>query len=90
VPREKRQARFVCLIVYLRHADDPTPVISQGVWEGEILGAPRGANGFGYDPVFLEPESGLSAAELAPEVKNRLSHRGRALQGLLARLRGEG
>lgn len=90
VPPEKRRARFVCLIVYLRHTDDPTPVISQGVWEGTILTEPRGANGFGYDPVFQVPEMDMTAAELAPEVKNRLSHRGKALHGLLTRLRGEG
>lgn len=90
VPPEKRRARFVCLIVYLRHADDPTPVISQGVWEGTILAEPRGVNGFGYDPVFQVPELDMTAAELAAEVKNRLSHRGKALHGLLTRLRGEG
>lgn len=89
VPADNRRARFVCLIVYLRHADDPTPVISQGVWEGSILDEPRGANGFGYDPVFLVPELDMTAAELTPEVKNRLSHRGKALRGLLAKLRGE-
>jgi XTP/dITP diphosphohydrolase len=84
---EQRGARFQCVIAYLRHAEDPTPLICQGTWEGRILAAPRGANGFGYDPVFFVPEEGVSSAELAPEVKNRLSHRGQALRRLLEGLR---
>ena len=86
VPRARRTARFQCLMVYLRHARDPTPVICQGTWEGRILEAPRGANGFGYDPVFLLPERGLSAAELDARTKNSLSHRGQALRKLIEHL----
>jgi XTP/dITP diphosphohydrolase len=82
VPDAGRGARFQCVLVYLRHAEDPTPLIAQGTWEGTILHAPRGSNGFGYDPIFLAPEYGLSSAELSPEVKNRLSHRGQALRRL--------
>ncbi|BAU46670.1 nucleoside-triphosphate diphosphatase [Sulfurifustis variabilis] len=84
VPDARRTARFQCLMVYLRHADDPTPLIVQGTWEGRITRAPRGANGFGYDPVFFVPTHGCTAAELAPEEKNRLSHRGQALRQLVA------
>lgn len=86
VPDAQRTARFQCLMVYLRHADDPTPLIRQGTWEGRIARMPRGANGFGYDPVFFVPTHGCTAAELAPEEKNRLSHRGQALAGLVAAL----
>lgn len=86
VPDEQRTARFQCLMVYLRHAEDPTPLIFQGTWEGRIARAPRGANGFGYDPVFFVPTHGCAAAELAPEEKNRLSHRGQALRQLAAAL----
>jgi XTP/dITP diphosphohydrolase len=75
-------------MVYLRHAEDPTPLICQGTWEGRILHAPRGDNGFGYDPVFLVPEHGASAAELDPATKNALSHRGQALRALVQRLTG--
>jgi len=87
VPEEQRSARFQCLMVYLRHAEDPTPIICQGTWEGRILFEPRGKNGFGYDPVFYVPTHDCSSAELAPEVKNALSHRGQALRKLLAALR---
>jgi XTP/dITP diphosphohydrolase len=90
VPDEHRGARFQCLMVYLRHAADPTPVICHGTWEGRILLAPRGENGFGYDPVFLVPQEGRTAAELPPDLKNRLSHRGQALRKLVDFLRGEG
>ena len=83
LPEAQRTARFQCLMVYMRHALDPTPLICQGTWEGRILLEPRGDRGFGYDPVFFVPEQGCTAAELAPDVKNRLSHRGRALRGLL-------
>lgn len=86
LPDERRTARFQCLMVYLRHAQDPTPLICQGTWEGRILFAPRGDNGFGYDPVFHVPTHGCSSAELPPEIKNRLSHRGQALRQLLAGL----
>ena len=87
VPAAQRSARFRCLLVYMRHAEDPSPLICEGVWEGSILDAPRGHNGFGYDPVFLVPERGCSSAELAPEDKNRLSHRGKALKALVERFR---
>ena len=88
VPDAQRGGRFQCVIAFLRHAEDPTPLICQGTWEGRILTAPRGANGFGYDPVFFVPEEGVSSAELPPEIKNRLSHRGQALRKLLEGLRG--
>ncbi|MBK1706215.1 RdgB/HAM1 family non-canonical purine NTP pyrophosphatase [Halochromatium glycolicum] len=81
-----RSARFQCVMVYLRHASDPTPLICQGTWEGLILDAPRGENGFGYDPIFGVPTHGLSSAELDPETKNALSHRGQALRALVANL----
>lgn len=90
VPEERRTARFQCLIVYLRHALDPTPLICQGTWEGRILFEPRGTNGFGYDPVFFVPTHGCASAELPPAVKNRLSHRGQAMACLLAALRPRG
>jgi len=88
VPEEQRGARFHCVLVYLRHALDPTPLICQGTWEGRILTAPRGASGFGYDPVFFAPTHDCSAAELPAETKNALSHRGQALRQLLAALPG--
>ncbi|MGD8843171.1 MAG: XTP/dITP diphosphatase [Gammaproteobacteria bacterium] len=88
VPDQQRTARFQCLMVYMRHAGDPTPRIFQGTWEGRILHAPQGENGFGYDPVFYVPDRNCSSAELAPEVKNGLSHRGQALRKLVAALRG--
>lgn len=81
-----RRARFVSLLVLVRHADDPEPLIAEGEWSGEILLAPAGVGGFGYDPLFLDPESGRSAAELDAAEKNRRSHRGRAMQRLIARL----
>jgi XTP/dITP diphosphohydrolase len=81
-----RTARFHCALALLRSADDPRPLIAEGSWEGRILHASRGAAGFGYDPVFLDPENGLSAAELDPAIKNAVSHRGRALAALKARL----
>ena len=90
VPTEERTARFQCLMVYLRHAEDPTPVISQGTWEGLILEAPCGENGFGYDPIFFVPTEGCSSAELDPVTKNRLSHRGQALAKLVCYLKTEG
>ncbi len=81
-----RRAHFVSLLVLCRSADDPQPIIAEGEWHGEILSTPRGAEGFGYDPLFFVPSTGLSAAELDPETKNRLSHRGQAMQQLIARL----
>ena len=82
-----RTARFQCVLVFLRHADDPTPLICQGTWEGEILEREHGEAGFGYDPLFYVPEERCSAAELPAERKNSLSHRGQALRCLLAALR---
>ena len=86
VPEARRTARFQCLMVYLRHANDPTPLICQGTWEGRILFEPRGDNGFGYDPVFYVPTHDCSSAELPADVKNSLSHRGQALKQLVAGL----
>jgi len=86
VPQNLRSARFQCLMVYLRHATDPTPLICQGTWNGRILFAAQGINGFGYDPVFYVPTHDCSSAQLPPEVKNTLSHRGQALRHLLAAL----
>jgi XTP/dITP diphosphohydrolase len=87
LPKEQRGARFQCLMVFLRHAKDPTPLICQGTWEGHILTESVGDNGFGYDPVFFVPGEGCSAAQLAADVKNRLSHRGQALRALVAALK---
>lgn len=86
VPEEKRTARFQCVMVYLRHANDPVPVIAQGAWEGTILETPQGEGGFGYDPIFFVPERGCSAAELTATDKNLLSHRGKALRQMLSLL----
>ncbi|RFA31167.1 non-canonical purine NTP pyrophosphatase, RdgB/HAM1 family [Alkalilimnicola ehrlichii] len=86
VPQTERGAQFHAVVVYLRHAEDPIPIISHGQWPGRVLTAPRGSNGFGYDPLFFVPEEHLSAAELDPVSKNRLSHRGQAVRQLLAQL----
>ncbi len=88
IPTRQRTARFICVMVYLRHADDPTPIIAQGVWEGRILEAVAGDNGFGYDPVFWLEAQQCSSAQLAPELKNQLSHRGQALRALSQHLTG--
>lgn len=82
-----RAAHFVSVIVFVRHADDPQPLIAEGEWHGEIIGEHRGAGGFGYDPLFFVPEFGKTAAELDAATKNAVSHRAQALQSLLARLR---
>ena len=85
VPEERRTARFQCVMVFMAHAGDPTPLICQGTWEGSILHEPRGDLGFGYDPVFVvEGYGGHTMAELPPEIKNRISHRGQALRQLVA------
>lgn len=89
VPGQARGAYFHCTLVLLRHALDPRPLVASGEWRGRILAAPRGAGGFGYDPVFLDPQTGLTAAELEPERKNRISHRGQALRVLQQRLGAE-
>lgn len=86
VPDADRGARFVCVLALLRSADDPRPILVEGSWAGRILRAPQGDHGFGYDPVFLDPENACSAAELDPAIKNTISHRGRALAALLPRL----
>jgi XTP/dITP diphosphohydrolase len=85
--KSDRRAHYCCVIVLVRHADDPEPLIAEGRWHGEIIDHPRGDNGFGYDPYFFLPALGRTAAELAPEEKNALSHRGQALAALIARLR---
>lgn len=82
VAEEQRSARFICVIVLMLHADDPFPIIAEGVWEGRILTHPVGENGFGYDPVFWVPEYQCASAELPAEVKNSISHRGQALKHL--------
>ena len=81
-----RTARFVCVLALVRHADDPMPLVAEGRWEGRVLRARRGGNGFGYDPVFFSPLHGCSAAELPADVKNRDSHRGQALAAMRVRL----
>ena len=83
IPEAQRSARFQCLMVFMRHANDPTPLICQGTWEGRILLVASGDNGFGYDPVFYVPTHHCSSAELPAEVKNALSHRGQALRQLV-------
>lgn len=82
VPEDQRSARFQCVIVLMRHANDPTPLICTGTWEGKIVEQQTGANGFGYDPLFFVPTHHCTSAELSPEVKNTLSHRGQALREL--------
>lgn len=82
VAEHQRSARFICVMVYLRHAEDPLPIIAQGIWEGSILTSAMGENGFGYDPVFWLKDLACSSAQLSPEQKNRLSHRAKALKDL--------
>ncbi len=86
VPDPQRGACFYSVLVLLRHADDPQPLIAEGRWYGRILRESSGSGGFGYDPIFFDPETNLSAASLDPAIKNRISHRGRALAALLAQL----
>ena len=90
VAPEKRTARFRCVLVLVRSASDPAPLICEGVWEGCIKDSPTGANGFGYDPLFLVGDLGLTAAQLSPDLKNRLSHRGQALRRLVAAIGAQG
>ncbi len=85
----RRSARFYCALALVRHADDPQPLIACGEWHGEILEAARGQGGFGYDPLFLVPDLDQTAAEIDRELKNVLSHRGKAMRQLLDRLRAE-
>lgn len=89
VPESQRTARFICVMVFMEHANDPCPVVAQGVWEGRILTQAVGANGFGYDPVFWVPSHHCSSAELPPEVKNSLSHRGQALKILTEQIKAK-
>lgn len=83
---ENRSANYYCVLVYVRSADDPQPIIADGRWSGIVIDEPRGTNGFGYDPYFLIPEFGKTAAELPPEQKNACSHRGKALKALMEKL----
>ncbi|WOG28425.1 XTP/dITP diphosphatase [Endozoicomonas sp. 8E] len=87
LPKEQRTARFHSVLVYMRHAQDPTPVICHGSWEGYILEAPAGNQGFGYDPLFYVPDHNCAAAELSREQKNSISHRAKAMAQLLAQLK---
>ncbi|MCB5161783.1 XTP/dITP diphosphatase [Marinomonas algarum] len=89
VPESQRTARFHCVLAYMRHQNDPTPKVFHGVWEGRILTAHEGQEGFGYDPIFYVPEQGCSAASLAKNIKNKISHRAQALQQLLASFQAE-
>lgn len=82
-------ARFQCVLVFMRHATDPVPLIAQGTWEGHIVNTPRGENGFGYDPIFFVPDYACTSAELPPETKNRISHRALALHSLVKQLTGK-
>jgi XTP/dITP diphosphohydrolase len=86
VPTEQRTARYHAVLVYMRHADDPTPILCHGTWEGIILTEPRGTGGFGYDPLFFVPSHNCAAAELDKAEKNRISHRGKAMQELLQKI----
>ena len=85
--KKNRKAHYYCSIVFIKSFDDPEPIFLEGVWQGEILFSPRGNNGFGYDPIFLDFKTDLSAAELSAELKNKISHRGQALQKLKHKLR---
>lgn len=87
---DQRSARFQCILVYMRHADDPTPIICQAAWEGNIAFEPQGDNGHGYDPIFIPEHHQCSAAQMSSEEKNALSHRGKAMQLLLAELQAKG
>lgn len=82
-----RRAHYTCVMVYVRHPDDPEPIISEGRWHGEIIDTPRGQNGFGYDPYFLVPQFGKTGAELDEDTKNAISHRGQALRDLVNKLK---
>ena len=86
IPAEKRTARYHAVLAYMRHADDPTPILCHGTWEGIILTEPRGENGFGYDPLFFVPSHNCASAELDKAEKNRISHRGKAMQELLHKI----
>jgi len=83
-----RRAHYYCVLALMRHSEDPEPILAEGRWDGTIIDTPRGTGGFGYDPHFLDPETGLTGAELAPARKNDRSHRGKAMRALLTRLEG--
>lgn len=85
-----RTAHYACVLVLVRHADDPEPIIAEGAWHGTIVDIPRGSGGFGYDPHFQDAATGMTGAELPLEQKNELSHRGKAMRALIAKLRAEG
>ena len=86
VPTEKRTARYHAVLAFMRHAQDPTPILCHGIWEGIILAEPRGEGGFGYDPLFFVPSHNCASADLSKDEKNRMSHRGKAMQELLKKL----
>lgn len=88
--QEDRRVHYTCVVVLMRHADDPEPLIAEGHWAGEIIALPRGTNGFGFDPHFYLRDLGVTAAELDPERKNAISHRGKALRRLVAELKARG
>ncbi|UAB70678.1 XTP/dITP diphosphatase [Vibrio sp. SCSIO 43132] len=90
VPQEQRTARFHCVLVLMRHENDPTPIVCHGKWEGRILTKAHGENGFGYDPIFHVPEDNCASAELEPSRKKELSHRGKALSQLFDQLKQQG
>ena len=89
VPPTERRARYRCVLVFMRHADDPSPIICDGSWEGNLITEPRGENGFGYDPIFFVESDNCTSAELSKARKDELSHRGKALRELMARLKTE-
>lgn len=89
VPEDQRRAHFYCVMVLLRHAEDPAPLVATGHWQGRIIESPRGEGGFGYDPVFFDPVHECTAAELPADIKNTISHRGQALASLVRLLRQE-
>jgi len=86
---EERNAHFYCVLAYLSHAEDPEPLICEGIWQGRILKKQQGENGFGYDPIFFDPNENMSAAEFPLDKKNQISHRGKAIQCLLQRLKNK-
>lgn len=86
IPPIMRSARYWCVLAFMRHADDPTPLLCQASWEGQIITEPKGENGFGYDPIFFVPDTGCTAAQLPPLIKNQSSHRAKALKEMIEKL----
>lgn len=84
--KSQRAASFICCLVLVRHANDPLPLIAQGQWQGQILNAGQGSHGFGYDPLFFDPQQGCSAGQMSAQLKNRISHRAKAIACLLSQL----